>query len=364
MIGSHEMTFPGSRTRLPERNLDLIRATAVLLVLANHVAIALGERIHVLFPYWIGRIGVLIFFVHTSLVLMGSLERQGKTPGWVTRFCIRRAFRIYPLAIITVLLVVAFQIPARVPRPETVRVFVPPDTTTLVSNLALVQNLTKSHSLLIVLWSLPIEAQLYLGLPASFLVARHGVRWTVALIGALALVPTVVQADLLPGVWRLKQLAEFAPCFACGVLAYALLKHRGRLGRLPSWLAWIVIPTSAFIVRAIDPPQAYLPMEWGYTLLIALTIVFVAELPRSWTTRASAVVAKYSYGIYLMHIPVLWLGLVVCASAPLALRWTIVVAGLFAAPWAFYHLIEAPGIALGKRLVAGPTTRAATAPAP
>jgi len=56
-------------------NLDFLRATAVLLVLAQHLC----KRMHVDQIGWVatsslGLFGVLLFFVHTSLVLMYSME--------------------------------------------------------------------------------------------------------------------------------------------------------------------------------------------------------------------------------------------------------------------------------------------------
>ena len=60
-------------------NLDLLRAIAVLLVLAQHV----GSKMHIEHIAWaptrcpLGLFGVLLFFVHTSLVLMYSMERSG-----------------------------------------------------------------------------------------------------------------------------------------------------------------------------------------------------------------------------------------------------------------------------------------------
>jgi peptidoglycan/LPS O-acetylase OafA/YrhL len=64
-------------------NLDILRATAILVVLVSHFpsSMGLGDD-----PFWglesIGRMGVRMFFIHTSLVLMLSLQRlelQGGT---------------------------------------------------------------------------------------------------------------------------------------------------------------------------------------------------------------------------------------------------------------------------------------------
>jgi peptidoglycan/LPS O-acetylase OafA/YrhL len=77
-------------------NLDLLRSFAVLFVLFDHTLKFWGmERIAGADINWLGRLGVAFFFVHTSLVLMMSLERTRLT-GWrlSANFYLRRAFRI------------------------------------------------------------------------------------------------------------------------------------------------------------------------------------------------------------------------------------------------------------------------------
>jgi peptidoglycan/LPS O-acetylase OafA/YrhL len=55
-------------------NLDFLRATAVLLVLPDHVAEQFhGDNIGPVRVRDIGHFGVLLFFVHTSLVLIASV---------------------------------------------------------------------------------------------------------------------------------------------------------------------------------------------------------------------------------------------------------------------------------------------------
>src|SRR5690242_10083259 len=100
-----------------DSNLDVLRSVAVLSVFLTHaLQVMAGNTFgdHLAYgmdTYSLGRIGVLIFFVHTSLVLMESLERTAtKLCGWplIRYFYIRRAFRIYPLSIFLILLAMAF----------------------------------------------------------------------------------------------------------------------------------------------------------------------------------------------------------------------------------------------------------------
>jgi peptidoglycan/LPS O-acetylase OafA/YrhL len=80
-----------------------VRSVAVLAVLVTHVLQVTagckfdGHLAYGIETYSLGTAGVLLFFVHTALVLMQSLERTGTTrSGWplIRFFYIRRAFRI------------------------------------------------------------------------------------------------------------------------------------------------------------------------------------------------------------------------------------------------------------------------------
>jgi hypothetical protein len=117
-------------------NLDGIRTIAVLLVVVSHLLLQLtngGEPAFYSFRT-MGRVGVAIFFVHTTLVLMASLARHGPT---AIPFYVRRIFRIYPLSVAVVLFFALLQWLSHMPT----------DTGELLSNLFLVQNLTGDASL-------------------------------------------------------------------------------------------------------------------------------------------------------------------------------------------------------------------------
>src|SRR5580704_451120 len=98
-------------------NLDALRALAVTLVLVDHLIVTVAPAysrtpwgrsvIH------LGTLGVLMFFIHTSIVLMMSLARieADGAPRPIARFYLRRVLRIYPLSIVIILLIMALHIP-------------------------------------------------------------------------------------------------------------------------------------------------------------------------------------------------------------------------------------------------------------
>jgi peptidoglycan/LPS O-acetylase OafA/YrhL len=364
--------------KLPERNLDILRAVAVLCVLLNHVASVLwpgtvSVRPARLVPwYMLGRAGVLIFFVHTSYVLMGSLDRMrahGLT-GWSLAgvFYTRRAFRIYPLAIATVLLVYFAQLPVG---PEPWSQPVAAGGWILSTNLALIQNLTATPSVLGVLWSLPIEVQMYLVLPVlggalrRFTSFRMLLGWVGAMVLALVAISAVGESLLDH---RL-DLLLFAPCFVAGAIAYHLSARSSP--RLPSaaWLPVLLILLFVFaavpIVRvSADVGLPAYPWAWALSAIVAAGLILVRNSGESRLSSTAHTIAKYSYGIYLTHVPVLAFATRIWPATRTLSWWIVVLAGLAAAAWAAYRFIEAPGIRLGQHLTRGRPDLASYAPAP
>jgi peptidoglycan/LPS O-acetylase OafA/YrhL len=282
-------------TKLPTRALDVLRAGAVLCVLVDHTIVAqTGETLAL---WTLGRIGVLVFFVHTSLVLMASLERR---PDGALAFYVRRAFRIYPLAIVTVLAVVALDLPTAVH--AGVGNVADQSARTILGNLTLTANLFGIENVIGPLWSLPLEVEMYVVLPACYLLAQRGARrvvWLLAIAVALSFVQRTV-----PRLWRLHVLS-FAPMFLLGVLAFAWLRTHS-----------------------------------------------VGDLRSSWLTGGAHAIATYSYGIYLLHVPALGAAFVWGHALPRAVQWGVYATLIATLPVAAYHAIEAPGIALGQRLAA------------
>lgn len=342
-------------------NLDFLRAVAVLLVLANHVLEVIanhyGGTFHPL-DWRLGRLGVLLFFVHTSLVLMASLERlqRGGEARLFSAFMVRRLFRIYPLAIACVLVAVAIRVPMILGEP-----YVAPTARRVASNVLLLLNLTYDKPVISPLWSLPLEVQMYLLLPAVFLFIgpSRSIGRAFALL-ALGVVAGLAQ----PFAGTPFLVAAFAPCFMAGIVAYALT---GRVRRqLPAW-AWPVAVLG--LVGAYAGGLRYVeevhPLAIGWVVCLALGLMIPAfrELRLPAIARPSLLVARYSYGIYLFHIPILWLAFDRIPGLPMPARWALFVAAMVAVPVAGYHWLEEPLIRIGGRVAGRLSRRSAARPA-
>src|ERR1035438_275672 len=167
---------PGRRRMQPDMpadpknmpNLDLLRSIAVVLVVVEHTLLAMHIfRLGYWTIAWLGVVGVFMFFVHTSLVLMWSFDRSPNTMS----FYMRRFFRIYPLSIFVVAVTVIARIPTmQNPMGETF--FQTRGAANVASNLLLVQNLVKMGNILGVMWSLPLEVDMYFLLPFVYFFLR------------------------------------------------------------------------------------------------------------------------------------------------------------------------------------------------
>jgi len=349
-------------------NLDFLRTVAVSLVFADHLAGA--ANFHGLGD--IGHLGVLVFFVHTSLVLMLSMERLGLSGFRLySTFLVRRVFRIYPLSILAVLIVATFRLPVGPWAGEFRWIGWP----SFFSNIFLTQNLTHSASILAVLWSLPFEMQMYLILPVLYLLLTRfpSIRFA-SIIWLLGV--AIAWAE-----WALHRgsadtdflLTRYVPCFLAGVLAWRILSLKSR--RLPGslWILFLLLLVIAY--RAADALRVYGPdafgalhgavrndhgIWWPHFLDLARDWVFCAvtgimlpslrEIHIGWLNRVSRSVALYSYGIYIAHVPALWLCFDLLHTGSLFISAILSIVLTAAIAIVLYNFIEHPAIQFGKRI--------------
>ena len=332
-------------------NLDLLRALAVLLVALSHVLLYTG---HARFTGWMGLTGVCIFFVHTCLVLMFSLERDPH-PG---RFYIRRLFRLFPLWLVVLGLSVALRIPAS-PGFAPSFGFHQPSFGELLSNIFMTFNFQYGANIVGASWSLPIEAQMYLFLPLLFFFVRsQRTLWVLILLDAFTFlyVWTVTPAGANA------TLPLCVPFFLPGVMAYVIArKTKPRFSSMlyPVYLAAGIGAHLAlgFFYRHLAYRHATPLIRYDllfnsafFCLALGLTLPLFRQIEFAPVVRVAHLVARYSYGIYLCHIPAIVVASYYLHGLPAVVRVAGFLATFILAPIVLYHAIEEPMIKLGSRI--------------
>jgi peptidoglycan/LPS O-acetylase OafA/YrhL len=348
-------------------NLDFLRACAVLTVYFGHAlqTFHIEKVIGRATIYDFAQTGVLIFFVHTSLVLMLSLKRL-QIPSLrrlFTVFYVRRIFRIYPLSIATVLIMLAAHVPA-----FATRQYSWPGSFAVLSNLTLTQNLTRSRSYPDVLWSLPYEVQMYVVLPVLFVLLLRFSSWWVPIglwaldVALIVLMWKLTPTDANQWVKGIPLLLQYSPCFLAGIVGYRLW-FVARM-ELP-FFGWPIVITSCVALRvlaeATSIPQATTLSKWFACLLLGLAVPQFRELGRGWIRTFAAIVAKYSYGIYLSHSVVFWIAFILLRDKPFWLQSGVCLALSVLFPLAMYHGVEKPMIGVGVSIASATAKVAETA---
>jgi peptidoglycan/LPS O-acetylase OafA/YrhL len=344
-----QQSAPEKRFSSESANLDFLRAVAVLAVFACHFWDTRTRQSRMGDISWhLGKLGVLMFFVHTCLVLMSSLNRM-EVGGrrLFAAFYIRRFFRIYPLSVFCVLAVFFLAHnwfglnPICHPGPLT--------PARLWLNLSLVSNLygnfpSNSSPMIVPLWSLPLELQMYLVLPVLFLVLRSRPMWWSFAVWLISLPLAAVQ----PKLGTACLLFQFAPCFLGGIVAWRLAQNQAR-PPLAGWL-WpgaIAAMSTIWMIADSDHSQYY---SAAFGLCLGSSIPLFCEIPWHSVKVASHNVAKYSYSIYLCHFSVLLFAFRRLPHHGRLTHYFVMALLMLVLPLILYHCLEVPAIRCGKIL--------------
>jgi len=324
-------------------NLDLLRSVAVTCVVVAHTLSAKGlsnddPRAHGLHLLGLGLFGVYLFFVHTSLVLMWSLERRPNPLD----FYVRRAFRLYPLAIVATLLAATTRAPVMEIGIGTFHGA--PVTLHTIVNSALLLHGIIGHGAILngVMWSLPPELFMYILLPPLFFYARSIRRiWPLLAIWALLVGWDVNMAGFRSG----NDFPVLIPDFLAGIIAYV-----GFMRRKPTLPAWTMAPL--LLILGISVCQLPVRSEWFACLALGLLLPSIKQLEMKWLDRLTHGLATYSYGIYLFHPFAIVLAVKVLAGKPLVVQMAAELFPLMVVVFVVYHAVEKPMIAAGARIAA------------
>lgn len=330
--------------------LDTLRFIAAGAVLFQHVAEVNGE-----FGAWIvgllspGVFGVVLFFIVSGFVIPMTAGRRFD----LRTFMIRRVFRIYPLVL------AAFALLALLAFTTSLTAFSPARLVSLrdwVANLLLIQDYVGATPLWGVTWTLSIEFIWYGVFAVALLWLGRNFDDRLAILAPLAIL-ALVGLSLLIG-HRLP-LGRIGMIYAAilGCRAYRL--HTGELS-----LQRLLVDTAVFVgVMAlanivsfghfshpnITMNQALIP--W---LVAPVLFVLVAGLPGIRQSslvdnRVTGWLGSVSYSTYLLHPFAIGLA---AAFAPPSLFAAAAVLLTLLFSVLGYRLVELPGQALGKRIIA------------
>ena len=305
--------------------LDGLRGIACLLVVTHnllliHAPVGLASYLFVavLDRGWIG---VQLFFVLSGFLITGILLDTRGTPHYLRHFFMRRVLRIFPLyyATLALLLIV---LPALDWLPPTFKRD-PPNEIYLWTYLwNWVHPFHIGKSSFPHFWSLCIEEQFYLLWP--FLLLGRTPRGTMRLCGGVVALGIASRIALLLGGAPVDAVYEFTICridaLAMGGMAAAALRdpqwaeralqQRARL----ALAAMAVLIVGALLTRGY-PIFGVANQTIGYSALAAASTLLVIAAAAADATRdasgwpgvlrhsALRSVGRYSYAMYVLHVP-------------------------------------------------------------
>ncbi|MFE2324522.1 acyltransferase family protein [Streptomyces sp. NPDC059385] len=392
--------------------LDALRGIAALSVAVYHLALPFywvphGTRV----PYYLdpGIFGVLLFFLVSGYIIPASLERRGD----VRAFWVGRAFRIYPVVIVTV--VAALLI---LPRKHTVVADGAFDHPLLAfaGNGLMLQDVTGVPNVIGVMWTLTYEMVFYYFVTALFALGWHRKSAPIAagfaavalvlggwialgtlsvnpsstrhLVLACATVVVMAMACIMTGKQALirggglllgslglvlialnsraaafETMMIFATMFS-GTVLYRL--EHGQIERTQALLTCGFVVACGFLTgyaynrgQALSQTYSGSWMAWSFAYLAAWAVFAAGMLLRKrrfprWLSWLGAI----SYSLYLLHNPLIHgMNWMLEGRAPIhgwagrILLLTAFMAVLTLVSWLSYRLVELPFQNLGRRVL-------------
>ncbi len=264
---------------------------------------------HVLAPFSQGPLAVAAFIVLSGFCLQVSLfnGKDGRISD-LRRFFIRRAWRILPpyYACLALSIVVALTVTVNqhtMPFDQ----YVPVTARNVWAHVFLVHNFSADTMYKIngVLWSIAIEAQLYLLFP--WLVAA---LFKIGRVGILLLTTAIAVAVLGIFPESIKLYPWFLPLFALGmVTAHFAYRPNARVGVLPGLGLFVFVAGIGTTAWAVWARQA-IPITNSAVALAVAGMIYLGSvaphqwLPRAFAWRPLAAMGAFSYSLYLIHHPI------------------------------------------------------------
>jgi peptidoglycan/LPS O-acetylase OafA/YrhL len=324
-------------------NFTLLRLLLALMVVFGHFKLLSGTS-YPIFPFNLADLAVDGFFVVSGYLITASYDGRPQ----LRPFYIRRLFRLYPLYIIVVLVQAVIML-------AILHWGAVGSALHYVAVNAVFLNFLQYHIGTLLagmpnpginpsLWTLKIEVAFYIVLPFLWMLVR---RWGGGFLLAIFVLSVLYDFGLrhVGMVTLAKQLPGQMQFFVLGMAAYA---YRGRLRLSAGWASVFFFCLLPIIALLLTSHFAVI-----YPLTVATAVFLLAcRMP------AVPIRTDISYGVYLLHGPVIQFSLILglfndSAGGLLAILAVVIVLALVAE-----RLIERPGIDFGRTLSSSRTPSA------
>lgn len=294
------------------KSLDTLRAIAVFLVIAYHWIPSKFIHASDLGGWGVNLFFVLSGFLITMILLQNKNQREitglsKKSTIWT--FYIRRAFRIFPIYYLTLIVVGVFSSKTNTSFESSSVYYL-----TYTTNIYYFFN-QQWDGILSHLWSLAVEEQFYLFWP-----------WIVIFVPKRVLPSVFVTVLLLSAVFKqvaycfvdndfvVFQTPACLDAFCCGaVLAYVIVNKQSVYEQYKRWL-FVFAPISAllYVCMTIGIIPMFLP-KTTLMSVISLFLISVSLNPKGFVfktileNRILLFIGKISYGLYVFHNFIPWI---------------------------------------------------------
>lgn len=296
--------------------LDGVRGLAALFVVLNHIFLrAWPGYPDDSAPFWAawliyGRFAVVVFIAVSGFSLCLAPARSGWRFDSIPDFARRRAWRILPpyWAALAFSLAMTWGVLAQPGWPV-------PDGKSVVVYGLLVQDAVPAGDPNRAFWSIAVEAQLYVLLPALLLMVRRvSAHAMAAVVAGVVVALGVVGPHVGPVAGALLRFTpDLAVLFAIGVLAAGIVSAGDRIRSLP-WGAFAgaaAVPVGALIVLNgatwTNEHLFWVDLAWGPAIGCGLAAVGTSRrgpVVRLLDTRPLRGLGSFSYSLYLTHAPI------------------------------------------------------------
>src|SRR6202041_1656705 len=110
------------------------------------------------------------------------------------------------------------------------------------------------------------------------------------------------------------------------------------------WPVFLALCCAAFLWLSGSQP---IETGWFICFAIGIAVCLFREMAENPITRLTKRIARYSYGIYLLHYFAIWIAFVVCRHWIAGLQIAVFVSVLVSLSVILYHTVEAPLISAG-----------------